>query len=137
MNHDSTDGEHEQTLAELVQTSSSTWLAGSAATSLLGALLSRTPSELSQKETAHAVARGLYLPPLVRRLLDHVCANPLASAGWFIGDVLRCLMEIPPWFWRREPELYDRYRDVVRAAAAARRYLPAEKRLEFWNPLPD
>jgi hypothetical protein len=127
----------EQTLAELVRADWGMPLPALDAASRFGPLLSRRPSELSRKELAHAIARGLCLPPLVRRLIDVVEAEPLASAGWFPGDLLRSLIEIPEWFWRQEPELFARYRRALRAAASARRELPPDERLDFWRPIPD
>jgi hypothetical protein len=63
--------------------------------------------------------------------------DPLASAGAFPGDLLRCLMELPARLWRGESVLYDRYRAAVRAAAMARRYAPPEVQQAFWRDLPD
>ena len=100
-------------------------------------LLRRRLVELSDREVAYAVARGVCVPVLVRRLLARVEADPLASAGWFAGDLLRSLMEIPGGFWGRHPRLYDRYREALRAGAAARRRLPVEERLGFWDPIPE
>jgi len=59
----------------------------------------------------------------------------LASGGRFPGDLVRGLMEVPGAFWRRQPRLYDRYQAALRACAAARRRLPAEQRMAFWEPL--
>ncbi|HWB42460.1 MAG TPA: hypothetical protein VG500_14460 [Gemmatimonadales bacterium] len=62
--------------------------------------------------------------------------DPLASAGEFPGDLLRRLIDLPPRVWAAEADLYSRYREVVRAAAAARRSLPEEARGTFWRALP-
>jgi hypothetical protein len=62
--------------------------------------------------------------------------EPLASAGRFPGDLLRRLIDLPPRVWAAQADLYPRYREVVRAAAAARRELPAEVRVTFWQALP-
>ena len=103
----------------------------------LRTILNRKPSELSLKELTHAIARGLCLTPLVDRTLDIVEAHPLATAGWFAGDLLRSLVDVPEWFWRRHPDMHERYRAVLRAAAVARRDLPPDQRMEFWTPIPD
>jgi hypothetical protein len=136
MNHFA-EGPAERTLVELMSAEYDMPRLAPDVSKQLSAVLTRTPSELSQKELAHAIARGLCLPPLVRRLLDLVEPNPLASAGWFAGDLLRSLTDMPGWFWRRHPELHDRYREALRAAAAARRALPPDQRLEFWGSIPD
>jgi hypothetical protein len=75
-------------------------------------------------------------PGAVVAALEHLELEPLASAGYFPGDVVRRLMQLPPGFWRREPALDARYRSVVRAAALARRGLPTEVRQAFWRDLP-
>ena len=67
--------------------------------------------------------------------LEIVGASPLASAGCFRGDLLRGLMEVPGSFWGTRPDLYERYRSALRAAAAQRRQLPREERMEFWSRL--
>jgi hypothetical protein len=103
----------------------------------LRSVLRRTPSELTRKELAQITARGLCLPVLVERLLDIVEVDPLASAGWFPGDLLRSLTNVPESFWRRHAGLYKRYREALRAGAAARRALPPDQRMEFWSPIPD
>jgi len=61
--------------------------------------------------------------------------DPLASAGYFGGDLLRGLMEVPGSFWVRHPLLFARYRAALRACAMQRRSLPLEQRLDFWGPL--
>ena len=62
--------------------------------------------------------------------------EPLASAGLFPGDLVRCLMDLPPRIWRVDPALYARFRDVVRGAAIARRDAPARTQRRFWTVLP-
>lgn len=103
----------------------------------LRSVLRRRPSELTPKELAQITARGLCFPVLVQRLLDIVEVDPLASAGWFSGDLLRSLTGVPESFWRRHAGLYKRYREALRAGAAARRELPPDQRMEFWSPIPD
>lgn len=83
-----------------------------------------------------ALVNGWCLAAVVPMSLDLVEADPLATAGHFNGDLLRGLMEVPGGFWGRNARLYDRYRLALRAAAARRRQLPPERRLEFWQPLP-
>lgn len=61
--------------------------------------------------------------------------DPLASGGQFRGDLLRALMEVKGDFWSRNERLYERYLEALRAAAAARRHLPAPERMEFWSTL--
>lgn len=63
--------------------------------------------------------------------------EPLASAGEFPGDLLRRLIDLPSRVWAAEADLYPRYREVVRTAAAARRELPAAVRGSFWRALPN
>lgn len=72
----------------------------------------------------------------MRCALSAVAPDPLVCVYAFRGDLLRALMEVPNSFWGRHPGLYDEYRELVRAAALARRELPAEVRMEFWSPLP-
>jgi hypothetical protein len=127
----------EPTLVELMTTDSEMPRLAPEVSKRLRPILNRTASELSLKELTHAIARGLCLAPLVRRALDLVETQPLASAGWFAGDLLRGLVDVPQWFWRRHSEMHDRYRAVLREAAAARRNLPPEQRMDFWNPIPD
>ncbi|MEO7218823.1 MAG: contact-dependent growth inhibition system immunity protein [Gemmatimonadaceae bacterium] len=65
--------------------------------------------------------------------LDVLERDPLASAGYFRGDLLRALIDLPPDFWRRNRELFRRYQGAVRAGAIARRSLPSGERMEFWS----
>lgn len=127
----------ELTLVELMATERYVPRLGPDVSKQLRPILNRKPSELSLKELSHTIARGLCLAPLVRRVLDLVEVQPLASAGWFAGDLLRSLVDVPQWFWRRHSAMHDRYRAVLRAAAAARRDLPPDQRMDFWNPIPD
>jgi hypothetical protein len=82
------------------------------------------------------LARWRRDPAVVRAALDRLETEPLASAGHFRGDLLRRLMELPAGFWAREPAQYERYRAVVRAAAATRRALPEPERRTFYQDLP-
>ncbi len=83
-----------------------------------------------------ALVDGTCTPSEVREALAKLANDPLAKVYAFRGDLLRALMEIPNFFWARNPALYEEYRGAVRAAALARRELPAEHRAEFWSPLP-
>jgi hypothetical protein len=82
-----------------------------------------------------ALALGLWLEVAVPLALDVVERDPVATAGYFRGDVMRGLMEVPGPFWGRHPQLYTRYRSALRASVAARRNLPYEERMQFWLPL--
>lgn len=62
--------------------------------------------------------------------------DPLTRVYAFRGDLLRALMEVPNAFWSRHPDLYEQYRETVRAGALARRNSPPETKAEFWSPLP-
>ncbi|HEY0995977.1 MAG TPA: contact-dependent growth inhibition system immunity protein [Gemmatimonadaceae bacterium] len=97
----------------------------------------------SQLPVADARAPGL-LEALLRRdclaaavpvTLALLQDDPLASGGQFRGDLLRALMEVRGDFWSRNERLYERYLEALRAAAAARRRLPAPERMEFWSAL--
>ena len=82
-----------------------------------------------------ALLDGRGLEAGVPSALAVVERDPLASAGRFRGDLLRALMEVPASYWARQPGLYQRYRQVVRAAASLRRMLPPGERMRFWEPL--
>jgi len=82
-----------------------------------------------------SLLHGVRLSVAVPLALDALDENPLRSAGQFPGDLLRALMQVPGSFWTRSPRLYERYRDVLRRAAAQRRQLPARDRMQFWEPL--
>ena len=73
------------------------------------------------------------LARVVPLLLERVERDPLASAGWFAGDLLRGLLEVPPSFWARQPRLYTRFRECLRAGAIARQALPEAERVYFWT----
>ena len=73
------------------------------------------------------------LDQVVPSVIERLERDPLASAGYFHGDLLRALIELPADFWRKRVELFSRYQTVVRAGAVARRSLPATERLEFWT----
>ena len=73
------------------------------------------------------------LARIVPLLLERVERDPLASAGWFAGDLLRGLLEVPPSFWARQPRLYTRFRECLRAGAIARQALPEAERVYFWT----
>ena len=84
-----------------------------------------------------AVRAGDDLAAVVPLVLERLESDPLASAGWFPGDLLRALLELPGSFWARHPRLWIRFREALRAGAAARRGLPDESRVLFWTaPLP-
>lgn len=72
----------------------------------------------------------------VRQALRILARDPLVRVYAFHGDLLRALMEVPNAFWARHPLLYEDYREIVRAAALARRNAPAERKAEFWSELP-
>jgi hypothetical protein len=84
-----------------------------------------------------ALLNGWYLAAMVPLALDAAEADPLESDGWFPGDLVRGLMEVPAAFWVRYPALYARYQAVLRANAVARQALPYEERMRFWEALPD
>lgn len=97
-----------------------------------GLAWSRKLVELTPADLLDALQHGWGLSYVVPRVLEHVAADPLASAGTFPGDLLRGLMEVRTAFWSRYPRLYAQYRDALRAGAVARRALPHEQRLDFW-----
>jgi hypothetical protein len=82
-----------------------------------------------------ALVSSSRLSTVVEAAIELVERDPLTSAGCFRGDLLRGLMEVPGSFWRRAPDLYDRYRQALRAGAAARRRMPVLERMEFWSAL--
>jgi hypothetical protein len=89
----------------------------------------------SLDEVLTALVHGWCLGAVVPIALARVERDPLTSAGYFDGDLMRGLMEVPGAFWGRHPRLYDRYREALRASAALRRRLPQEERMRFWSPL--
>ena len=82
-----------------------------------------------------ALVRGSYSAAVVRAALAIVEGDPLAAAGCFRGALLRGLMEVDGSVWGRHASLYERYRVVLRASAAARRRLTPTERMEFWSAL--
>ena len=95
----------------------------------------RTIAGTSPGELLEALVNGWCLSAAVPIALDVVERDPLASGGCFPGDLVRGLMEVPGGFWGRYPRLYDRYLAALRASAMARRRLPPEQRMTFWNAL--
>ena len=83
-----------------------------------------------------ALVKGTCSESEVRLSLATLAGDPLARVYAFRGDLLRALMEVPNAFWGRHPDLYEPYRETVRAGAIARRNLPPETKAEFWSPLP-
>ena len=97
-------------------------------------------SEPAAVDLLAAVLNGYGLSGAVPLLLGRLEIDPLATAGWFPGDLLRGLLEVPASFWAREPRLYARFRETLRAGAIARRGLPADERAHFWTavlPVPE
>ena len=101
----------------------------------LEATMAKPVSELSGEEVLIALLHGWSLSDLVPRVLEVVERDPLASGGWFRGDYLRVLMQMPGGFWTLHPMWYARYRTALRASAAIRRPLAPGERMEFWNDL--
>jgi hypothetical protein len=89
----------------------------------------------SLREVLHALVHGWCLGAVVPIALARVERDPLTNAGWFEGDLMRGLMEVPGSFWGTHPRLYDRYREALRASAALRRRLPTAQRMIFWSAL--
>jgi hypothetical protein len=87
----------------------------------------------SEVELYAALRSGAELGTAVPAVLDILERDPLASAGYFRGDLLRALIDLTPDFWRRNRELFRRYQGTIRAGAIARRSLPCEERMEFWS----
>ena len=84
-----------------------------------------------------ALLRGASLDAAVPLAIAAAERDPMVTAGWFPGDLIRALMEVPGPFWTRHPALYARYQGVVRASALARQALPFDERMRFWDSLPD
>jgi hypothetical protein len=82
-----------------------------------------------------ALVHGSCLDAVVPVALDVVERDPLATVGYFRGDLLRGLMEVPGGFWGGHPRLYDRYLTALRGSAERRRRLPPSERMEFWSVL--
>lgn len=89
----------------------------------------------STHELLAALLTGRCLGDVVSVTLDVVERDPHATGGCFPGDLLRGLMQIPGGTWARHPQLYDRYRRVLRASATARRHMTIDARMAFWTPL--
>lgn len=93
--------------------------------------------ERSGHELLRALLAGEQLAAVVPITLAIVERDPLASAGYFPGDLVRGLMEVSGHFWGRHQRMYERYVHALRACAAERRLLPRHARMEFWSPLDD
>ncbi len=100
--------------------------------------------DASRGQVAHSVPLGVLraliqgeslseVVPVALKLLER---DPLASGGYFRGDLIRCLMEVPGQFWWHRPELWEQYRGALRAAALLRRELPPQEQSQFWSVLP-
>ena len=90
-------------------------------------------SQLTSEDVLIALLQGWGLALLVPQVLDLLARDSLASGGWFRGDYVRALMQLPATFWSRHPRLYARYRGALRESALRRRALPADERAEFWT----
>ena len=73
------------------------------------------------------------LGDVVPTVLDMLERDPLASAGYFRGDLLRALIDLPAEFWGQDQRSFQRYQAVLRAGAIARRSLPSAERMAFWT----
>jgi hypothetical protein len=93
-------------------------------------------AERSAARLLESLLSGACLGVVVPATLEVVERDPLASGGCFHGDLVRGLMQVPGGFWSRRGDLFDRYQAVLRACASARRCLPCEQRMVFWDPLP-
>lgn len=71
----------------------------------------------------------------IRYALAALAKDPLVRVYAFRGDLLRALIEAPNAVWARYPDLYEGYREAVRAGALARRDLPPGRKAEFWSEL--
>lgn len=80
-----------------------------------------------------AIRHRVDLATIVPLALDVLERDPLASAGFFRGALLRALIDLPANFWGDNPAAFARYQDAVRAGALARRSLPSAERMEFWT----
>jgi hypothetical protein len=88
-----------------------------------------------RRELLESLVDGRALDAAVPAALDILEREPLAAAACFPGDLLRGLMQLPRRYWVPNGGLHARYLAVVRAAAAARRRLPPEQRMAFWEAL--
>lgn len=87
----------------------------------------------SEADLFIALQRRVDLSDVVPVVLDVLECDPLASAGYFLGDLLRALIDLPADFWRRDCVSFARYQAAVRAGAIARRSLPSAERMAFWT----
>jgi hypothetical protein len=87
----------------------------------------------NETDLLRALRRGEALHEVVPVVLGILDEDPLASAGFFRGDLLRALIDLPSEFWHREQRLFGRYQNAVRAGALARRSLPNAERMRFWT----
>jgi contact-dependent growth inhibition (CDI) system CdiI-like immunity protein len=87
----------------------------------------------SEVKLFRALQRRTDLDQVVPAALDVLERDPLVSASRFRGDLLRALIDLPAGFWHRDCASFARYQTVLRAAARARRELPAAERMAFWS----
>jgi hypothetical protein len=78
---------------------------------------------------------GRRLAIVVPAALELVEREPLASGGFFRGDILRGLMEVPGHFWWRSPDLLERYACALQAAVTLRLSLTAADWARFCAPI--
>ena len=90
---------------------------------------------MPERDLLVALVNRTRLEIVVPQALDLVAHDPLIEVHSFRGDLLRGLMEVPNHFWARHANLYEQYREAVRAGAKARLSLPTDVRLGFWSPL--
>ena len=82
-----------------------------------------------------ALIDGSCSAAIVPMTLTIVERNPMASAGYLEGDLLRGLMEVSGHFWTQCPALYERYCAVVRRGALMRRGKQEEESMKFWTAI--
>jgi hypothetical protein len=87
----------------------------------------------SETDLLNALRRQSDLNDVVPAVLDVLERDPLTSAGYFRGDLLRALIDLPAEFWRRDHGSFRRYQAALRAGAIARRSLPSSERMAFWT----
>lgn len=87
----------------------------------------------NETDLLRALRRGEELHEVVPVVLGILDDDPLATAGYFRGDLLRALIDLPSEFWHREQASFQRYQKVVRAGALPRRALPSSERMRFWT----
>jgi hypothetical protein len=56
----------------------------------------------SDADLLNALRNGKELRDVVPAVLDILEGDPLASAGYFRGDMLRALIDLPAEYWRRD-----------------------------------